>query len=187
MAGVTQNISLADLAPMLAEQIEGLAQRTGSLAPAMAEIAGALEDSTRYRFETQTGPDGVAWLPSIRALAEGGQTLTDTGRLRNSITSDSGADWAEIGTNIVYAGIHQFGGEIKHEARQQTIHRRVNQRTGELSRGFVRASQSNFAQDVSVGAYKVEIPARPFLPVSAEDELSIIDILTDHFGGGGAA
>jgi len=38
-------------------------------------------------------------------------TLIDTGRLRNSITSRAYGDRVEIGTKVVYAAIHQFGGK----------------------------------------------------------------------------
>ena len=40
----------------------------------------------------------------------GKKTLIDTGRLRNSITARAYADRAVVGTNVIYAAIHQFGG-----------------------------------------------------------------------------
>lgn len=183
MAGVTQHLALADLAPALAADIARLDGATADLSPAMAAIASSLEASTLFRFETETGPDGEAWLPSQRALAEGGQTLTDTARLRQSIASQSGPDWAEIGTNVVYAGLHQFGGVIKRGARQHTTYRRLDGRTGDLTSHFVKKGKSNFAQDHQVGAYEIEMVARPFIGVGDDDEASIVEIITDHFAG----
>lgn len=186
MTGVSQHVSLAELAPHLVADLARLEDTAADLSPAMAAIASHLESSTLFRFETETGPDGQAWLPSQRVLAGGGQTLTDTARLRQSIVSASGPDWAEVGTNLVYAGAHQFGATIQRNARQQAIYRRLDGRTGELSAQFVRRSKSNFAQDVQVGAHDIDIPARPFLGVGDGDEASIIEILTDHFSGAGS-
>jgi len=54
---------------------------------------------------------GVAGLRAAIALAEGGQTLVDSGRLRDSITHAVEPGRAVIGSNLVYAAIHQLGGE----------------------------------------------------------------------------
>ena len=40
----------------------------------------------------------------------GKKTLVDTARLQNSITARAGADRVIVGTNLVYARIHQMGG-----------------------------------------------------------------------------
>lgn len=156
----------------LAAAREGLAklrERGEDLLPAMDAIGGYLADVTRRRFETEIGPDGAKWTPSRRALKEGGQTLTDSARLRQSITHSAAADRVEVGSNVVYAAIHQFGGAIEHRARTQTIFRTYNARTNELSRRFVKRGRSNFASDHAVGAYTVRIPARPFLGLSPAD------------------
>lgn len=42
---------------------------------------------------------------------KGRMTLVDTARLRNSINVDAGRNKVEIGTNVKYAAIHQFGGK----------------------------------------------------------------------------
>ena len=80
--------------------------------PPLAEIGARLVASTIDRFERERDPDGTPWLPSQRALAEHGQTLTDTGRLKASIAYLV-LDREEllVGTNVTYAAIHQFGGQ----------------------------------------------------------------------------
>lgn len=77
----------------------------------MAEIGEALVSSTVERFETSTAPDGTAWKPSQRAEKEGGQTLVDTGRLRGSIGYEASPASVSVGSNLVYARIHQLGGK----------------------------------------------------------------------------
>lgn len=78
-----------------------------------AQVTGFVEHllvtSTVRRFERETGPDGMPWQPSQRALAEGGQTLTDKGLLRGSITHVARRDGVDVGTNVIYGAIHQFG------------------------------------------------------------------------------
>ena len=87
-----------------------LVARAEDLTPVMDEIGGALVLSTQRRFELGAGPGGLAWKPSQRALAEGGKTLVDTARLLASLTHRAGRDRVDVGTNVVYAAIHQFGG-----------------------------------------------------------------------------
>lgn len=87
------------------------------LTPAMRDIAGELEDSARASFENERSPIGIPWKKSARAAKDGGQTLTLSGDLRNSLASNWGKDFAEAGPEAsggaaVYAAIHQFGGTI---------------------------------------------------------------------------
>ena len=78
---------------------------------AMDEIGRRLVSAALRRFESERGPDGRPWLRSARALAEGGRTLTDSGRLRASITHSVAADGRAVlvGSDVAYAVIHQFG------------------------------------------------------------------------------
>lgn len=92
--------------------------RTGAKAAAdfsvpMAAIADLMRSESILNFETERGPDGEPWLPSTRAIEDGGLTLTDTGHLRQSLTGASDATGAILGTNMVYAAIHQFGGTVR--------------------------------------------------------------------------
>ena len=89
-----------------------LAAALANPAAAMDQVGRYLVASTLRRFERERAPDGSPWLKSARALAEGGQTLTDTGRLRGSIahTVGDGGRAVEVGSSVLYAAIHQFGG-----------------------------------------------------------------------------
>lgn len=78
---------------------------------AMQDIATIGENSTRDRFTTGTDPDGNAWKPSHRVMEKGGKTLIKSGRLLSSLTRDSGDDFAQWGSNAIYAAIHQAGGK----------------------------------------------------------------------------
>jgi phage virion morphogenesis protein len=79
----------------------------------LADNIGALVvDQTLFRFDSETDPDGNKWIPSQRAEATGGKTLQQRGHLRDSITYIVGmaGEQIEIGSNMIYAAIHQFGG-----------------------------------------------------------------------------
>lgn len=132
-------------------------------APIMQEIAAYGENSTLERFDSETGPDGKKWKQSLRAKLTGGKTLTDKGHLRGSITSDSGRDWAQWGSNKVYARIQQQGGVIKPKSAGKLRFRLANG-------GWRTVSQ-------------VTLPARPYLGVSHEDEVEILAIIRSRLMG----
>ncbi|WP_119167109.1 phage virion morphogenesis protein [Algihabitans albus] len=110
MAGVSFRIDIEDLA--LRRALAGAVEAAEDLTAPFDEIGSYLVAETLLRFEEGRAPDGTPWIPSQRVLREGGQTLIGpgSGRLRDSQTYDLGADFVEVGTNVVYAAIHQFGG-----------------------------------------------------------------------------
>jgi len=75
-------------------------------------IASAIHSQTLLRFSEEKAADGTRWSKSRRVQAEGGQTLQDTRRLYASIIAKWSETYAKVGSNVVYAAIHQFGGEI---------------------------------------------------------------------------
>lgn len=109
MTGSALQISTEDAG--FQEAFERLNMFWDSLDEPLEEIGNVLLTSTDVRFETETAPDGTDWEQSLRAANQNGQTLTNYGHLRNSLTFDAGTDFVMIGTNLVYAGIHQFGGQ----------------------------------------------------------------------------
>lgn len=137
-----------------------LLDRTGDLTPLMEQIGAYGEESTVNRFETQRGPDGETWTPSLRVRMNGGQTLVDTARLHGSITWAAGSDHAEWGTNLIYARTHQGGA---------TIRAKGGGRLAFTIPGLGFRSPE-----------EVVIPARPFLGIDAEDEDEIDAIVHDY-------
>lgn len=179
VALLSLNVNAHELRVM-SDEVQQFLRDAADLRPVMDEIGSSLVASTIHRFEIEKGPDGQGWTPSARAKAEGGKTLTDTARLRQSITHSASASSVAVGTNVIYAGRHQFGGEVKHYARSQEIYRTYNANTGELGRRFVKKSRANFASWVTIGEHVVNMPARPFLGVDAADTAEIGEIIADH-------
>ncbi|MCF8491361.1 MAG: phage virion morphogenesis protein [Rhodospirillum sp.] len=108
MTGTSIVVNRADI-EAAAGRLEALANL--DIANLLDEIGGGLVTSTGHRFETGVGPEGVQWEPSLRAIEQNGQTLVDRGHLRDSVTHAVNSQSVAIGTNVVYAAIHQFGGE----------------------------------------------------------------------------
>jgi phage virion morphogenesis protein len=134
-------------------------------------IGASLVAFTQRRFEQGVAPDGSAWPPSLRALAEGGKTLIKTARLMQSVTHEADDAGVTVGTNVVYAAIHQLGGTIEQGARKQDIHFK-RKRGGRVE--FAKANKkATFAQKVDVGPRTINMPARPFLGIDHQDEVEI--------------
>lgn len=129
-----------------------------------SNIAEGLRTNTLDRFKESRDPTGKKWKTSIRAASEGGKTLIQTAQLRNSIRSKADKSGAAVGTNVKHAATHQFGDK-------RTIRAKSN-----------KGLRFNVGgQWVTKNKVKVNIPARPFLGISKEDEEEIRNILQDAF------
>jgi phage virion morphogenesis protein len=79
------------------------------------QLGSVAESQTRLRIsDEQEAPDGTpwtAWTADYAGARHGGQSLLQgEGDLLDSITFDVQGDRVEIGSNLVYARIHQEGG-----------------------------------------------------------------------------
>lgn len=148
--------------------------------PLMREIAAAMGDAVEENFKSEGRPAWAGWSPRYWYKRRGGKILQKSGRLAASINQFSDNESATVGTNVIYARIHQEGGEIKRKARSQTLHFRQNKK-GELGNRFVKKSRANFTQTVAVGAYKIKMPARPFLHLTEQDVEGIEDDAEKYF------
>ena len=162
MSGVTlQTQVVGDAAIRAFAQLRGVVSDTS---PIMRAIGTALVESTHTRFEKAVDPEGNAWAPLnplYESIKRGPGILRESGMrggLMGSITRRATHDSVEIGTNKVYAAVHQFGAVIRP----------------------VRARKLRFWLSTGlVAADEVEIPARPYLGISDEDELTIYETLVD--------
>jgi phage virion morphogenesis protein len=158
---VTLRLSLDDV--VARNYLEDLDQAAADLTPLMDNIGALVEQSTKDRIsETNVSPEGAPWPKSLRAQEDGGKTLFASGILAASITHNAGRQSVEIGSNLIYAGVHQTGATI--------VPKSADVLTFQLPGG----------QFVQVGS--VTIPARPYLGLSADDIDDITDLTERHFG-----
>ncbi|GAB0057424.1 hypothetical protein SIID45300_01752 [Candidatus Magnetaquicoccaceae bacterium FCR-1] len=104
--------------PALMTALNRLEARTKDLTPAFKSMGQHLLRTIDQRFDEQKSPHGQPWQDISEFTKEKkrgtfGQDkiLTDTGRMRRSITYIASSERLEIGTNVVYAKKHQFGGK----------------------------------------------------------------------------
>ncbi|MFD2252674.1 phage virion morphogenesis protein [Pseudochelatococcus lubricantis] len=111
---------------------------------------------TRDRIEDEkTAPDGTPWKPN----QAGKPTLYREGNLSRSIEFEPAGSTVAVGSSLIYARIHQLGGEIRP----------------------VRADLLKFRKPDGgwVSAKSVTIPARPYLGLSDENRQDIMETTID--------
>lgn len=126
--------------------------------PLMREIAAQLHDAVNENFAQQGRP---AWL----GIKREGMILQKSGRLISSIQAFSDNDSAVVGTNVEYAAIHQFGGKTK----PHVILPRNKQALAFNGRVVKKVNHPGS-----------DIPARPFLMLTDEDEEKLLNTVSDY-------
>ncbi|MGC9368702.1 MAG: phage virion morphogenesis protein [Paracoccaceae bacterium] len=162
---ITIELNDAQISAMLDRVAHGLTDMT----PLMQEFGEFLVESTKQRFKDGTDPEGNAWAPKSETTIEQYERRGDTvdfrplfgptGRLSSEISYEADADGVRWGSNLIYSAVMQFGAG-----------------KGEFG------SMAN-GSPIPWG----DIPARPFLGVSADDRMALIDTgeewLEDITGG----
>ncbi|RCJ20144.1 hypothetical protein A6S26_05330 [Nostoc sp. ATCC 43529] len=136
-------ITLDDLAAR--QDLAEIEHRLYNLRPAFASMGEYMVRKTEQNFKGERDPDGVAWDPlsaAYRKRKRGTKILTESGRLRASITYRADGTQVVVGCNVKYARAHQYGYP------------------------------------------KRNLPARPFLGASAEDEQELGEILLSYIKSG---
>lgn len=165
-------------------------------------IAGYVLFSTQRRFEREIGPGGVKWpgfAPSTLARMSARRRanpklLRDSARLYSSLTALGDSAGAAVGTNVVYAARHQFGGASVQHARSQQVHvREAAVGAGRAKDGRRVGSKRRFASAksrakslrtewVTMPERTLRTPARPYLGIDDADRAEILRIITDALG-----
>jgi phage gpG-like protein len=138
----------------------------------------------RERFARQAAPDGTPWQALSprylrRKKKNKGKMLQLEGYLANTLRYQISPNELLFGSNRPYAAIHQFGGEIQIAARSQRAYFRQG-KNGTVGNQFTQKKKSNFTQWVTLGAYTIRIPARPFLGTSDADNDALVAIALRH-------
>lgn len=175
-----------------AAQLNSAAQQLADARPLFRSIAGMLEAETEANFAAEGRPSWVPLAASTRAERlkrnKGSSVLKilqDSGILASSISSDYGADFAQVGAGGAakdYAAIQQFGGTIDRAPYSVKTRLRTDAK-GNLMRQGTNKNLAVFAKDShkrareswhTVEAYKVRIPARPYLPFSGTPDNAVL-------------
>ena len=117
MAGTGLEIRIeSEAVGRLNRRISELAAGLTDFRPLLESVGGEVESQTRRRIsEEKAAPDGTPWQPWSDDYAEtrhGGHSLLEgEGELLDSLQFLVGDDQVEIGSNLIYAAIHQHGGD----------------------------------------------------------------------------
>lgn len=140
----------------------------GGMKPVFEVVGRKIKAKVQLGFRSGVAPSGKRWAP---LRFRNGQPLLDTGRLRNAIVANATGQYVDVGTNIKYAPVHQFGAVIKPKKAKRLV--------------FPSQFGLVFAKQVSV-------PARPFLPLDAAGNVDlppqwagdVLSALRRHFNPG---
>lgn len=130
--------------------------------PLLMQIGEALAESTMRRFPAGKGPDGVPWAPksavTMARHPRGGKRplIGESKTLATSITFDVQGKTVVVGSNAIQAAVQQFGAPA-----------------GSLWQGKDKRGRN-------ARAPWGDIPARPYLGISDEDEVTILEIVAEY-------
>jgi phage gpG-like protein len=131
--------------------------RQERVSAALAALGRILVNRIRLGFRASTDPYGLPWLAPILRK---GQPLLDTGRLRASISSQVQGKEVVVGTNLIYAPIHQFGGVIVAKKAKYLAIPVGGSAAGEKPTGWISKKS-------------VYIPRRRFMPLNDAGQVEL--------------
>jgi phage gpG-like protein len=155
MSGVRIEVTTEGLDTVM-ERLAGL----GDLNRAMLldQLGGLVETQTKKRIaDEKRSPEGKPWKPNI----EGNSILFREGYLLGSVHHIADANEVRIGSGLIYAALHQFGGTILPKKAKRLV--------------FTLKGKTVFAT-------RVTMPARPYLGVSAENAAEIERSIIGYLG-----
>jgi len=165
--------------PPVVAALERLARATTDLKPVMQDIGEALVVSTKRRFTTSTAPDGSPWPDNSDTTVL--LLLRRRGGLSKHKTKGGGRNLTRKGVGLL-ADKKPLIGESRRLGRE--IHARATAVEVVIASGLEYAAVQQFgAKARSFAGGKSpwgDIPARPFLGVSRQDEGTILDVVRDR-------
>lgn len=142
--------------------------------PLTRAIGTGLIEQVQQRFESERDVWGVRWaplLPAYAAIKKGPGILRASRRLQRSITMEAGSGSVMIGSNMIYAAVHQFGATIKAKTPKGLA----------FMLGGSAKSKGNKKGTFLVRVQSVFIPQRPYLGFGPKDERSVLETLQGAF------
>lgn len=155
MPGVIINVSIDT--KEVKRALSALEARITNRAPIMHTLGVGLVGHVQRRLGSGALTSRWAPLnPAYRATKRNRNMLVESGSLRSSLASKADNNKVIVGTNRIYAAIHQLGGEIKPKTAKRLFFK--------LGTGFISTKS-------------VKIPPRPFLTIEQQDEKMIAEII----------
>lgn len=131
-------------------------------------IGTALVEETNKRFESGRDPFSQPWaelLPAYAMIKRGPGILRESRMLQRSITYQVSGSSIYVGSNRIYAAVHQFGAVIKAK----------NAPALSFRLGF--AGPKGGVKRAFVHVQSVTIPQRPYLGFGPNDQAAVMGVL----------
>lgn len=146
-----------------------LQERMANMRPLMANIANLMLEAVEDNFEKETDPNtGRKWAELAESTkcqraetGRNGRILQVSGSLAASISPSYGDDFASVGTNKIYAAVHQFG------SRPYKIKPRNKKALA-------------FGEIVVKSVNHPGVPARPFLGLNQQAKDDIVKTVAEY-------
>lgn len=144
-----------------------VARLTRSLARVHRELGQEYQILVQKGFEAEQSPAGAGWQAlspaTVKKRGSAHPILRVSGRLARTHLR-ANAQEAVVGSNLPYAAIHQYGGEIKRKGGTLKLHFKKFQRGPRRGKTlFSEAGKATYGMKAAVGPYSIRIPARPWL------------------------
>ncbi|MFD1914123.1 phage virion morphogenesis protein [Halodurantibacterium flavum] len=160
-------------------EVEAALKRIGEaltdMTPVMQDIGELLVFSTKERFVAGVSPDGEPWAPKSQTTLDAYARRRDpedprplfgpSRRLSSEIHYSASADSVEWGSSLIYAAVQQFGAEQG----------AFGARMGRTQPSEKRPNPQDYFFPIPWG----DIPARPFLGLSEDDQAGILDTVSE--------
>ena len=134
----------------------------------LAAIGVALVEEVNKRFESGRDVWGTPWqklLPAYAAIKRGPGILRESRMLQRSITYRVSGSTIQVGSNRIYAAVHQFGATITAKnAPALAFKLGVAGKRGGIKAAFVHVQT-------------VHIPQRPYLGFGPNDQRAVMEVL----------
>lgn len=166
----------------LKKRLQKMRDNLSNSSPTMQKVSVLMYKDVMNHFKDESGPKG-SW-PKLSSATEenrrkgkgsgSAKKLQDTGMLRNSIKAENTKNEAKVGTNLIYAPIHNYGGTIPA--------RRVEPKDKQALRFYI-GGQAYFSKGHDIPATK--IPQRKFLWISKSIQDQIKSIIGKFVIGDG--
>lgn len=153
--------------------LEALQEAIGNTDPALAQIGEYLVASTQDRFKTTTAPDGSQWAANSDVTLDNYTNRFKTSFTKTGRRSKAGRDRR--------ANKKAGTGETKQLQRQ--IFYNVNNGELEVGSPLIYAGTFHYGADKHQYGPSTpwgDIPARPFLGISDDDEREVLAIIGEH-------
>lgn len=170
-------------------KLKKLAEKTSNMRPVMRKISAAMHHSVEENFRTEGARLGQRWADLANSTKNKrakigkwpGKILQRQGSLISSISAHYDDNEAKVGTNKVYAAIHQFGGEINMPARERTMFFKKYSRGKNAGKTLISKEKiASYGMKTSGKSYSINMPARPFMGLNDDDLNKILGIIQDE-------